>query len=81
MCIRDSSLALVSGIQNETTFASNVRFLLNGENVSSDFTYANGIFTGNVVPEPGAYALLAGCLGLAAALPRRARRRSSAPPR
>ncbi|RPG87373.1 MAG: PEP-CTERM sorting domain-containing protein [Coraliomargarita sp. TMED73] len=75
------SLGLLSGIQNEATFSNNVKFLLNGQDVSSDFTYLNGIFTGNVVPEPGTYALLAGCLGLVAALTRRARRRSSAQPR
>ena len=32
-------LQLVSGIQSESTFAGNVTFMLNGEDVTSDFTW------------------------------------------
>jgi hypothetical protein len=68
------SLQLVSGIQNESAFASNVTFLRNGVDVTSDFSYdGTGTFSGVVVPEPGTYALLAGCFALASVMIRRRR--------
>ena len=52
------TLQLVSGIQNESTFASNVTFLLDGADVTSDFTWdgaGTGSFTGVLTnPEPDA---------------------------
>ena len=69
-------LQLVSGIQSESTFAGNVTFLLNGDNVTSDFTWDGadtGSFSGVVVPEPSTFALLAGCFGLTAVMLRRRR--------
>ena len=69
-------LQLVSGIQNESTFAGNVTFMLNGDDVTSDFTWdgaGTGSFSGTVVPEPGTYALLAGCFALASVMIRRSR--------
>lgn len=69
------SLELLSNIQNPNAFGQNVKFMLNGQDVTSDFTYRNrGNFDGTVpVPEPGTCALLAGCLGFAVVLVRRAR--------
>jgi hypothetical protein len=68
------SLQLVSGIQNESAFASNVTFLRNGSDITSDFSYdGTGTFSGVVVPEPGTYALLAGCFALASVMIRRRR--------
>ena len=70
------TLQLVSGIQNESTFADNVTFMLNGDDVTSDFTWngaGTGSFDGIVVPEPGTYALLAGCFALASVMIRRRR--------
>ena len=69
-------LQLVSGIQSESTFAGNVTFMLNGDDVTSDFTWdgaGTGSFSGTVVPEPGTYALLAGCFALASVMIRRRR--------
>ena len=43
------SLTLVSGIQNDSIFADNVVFTLGGTDVSEEFTYSNGTFTGTVV--------------------------------
>ena len=52
------TLQLVSGIENEATFASNVTFLLDGEDVTSDFEWdgaGTGSFTGTLAnPEPDA---------------------------
>jgi hypothetical protein len=52
------TLQLVSGIENESTFASNVTFLLDGEDVTSDFVWdgaGTGSFTGQLAnPEPDA---------------------------
>jgi hypothetical protein len=70
------TLQLVSDIQNESAFAANVTFMLNGDNVTSDFTWdgaGTGSFSGTVVPEPGTYALLAGCFALASVMIRRSR--------
>tara|TARA_B110001450_G_scaffold54985_1_gene51525 strand:- start:5432 stop:6046 length:615 start_codon:yes stop_codon:yes gene_type:complete len=70
------SLQLVSGIENESTFASNVTFLRDGLDVTSDFSWdgaGTGSFSGVVVPEPGTYALLAGCFALASVMIRRRR--------
>ena len=68
------SLQLVSGIQNESAFASNVTFLRNGSDITSDFSYDGaGTFSGVVVPEPSTYALLAGCFALALVMIRRRR--------
>jgi cytoskeletal protein CcmA (bactofilin family) len=68
------SLQLVSGIQNESAFASNVTFLRDGSDITSDFSYdGTGTFSGVVVPEPGTYALLAGCFALASVMIRRRR--------
>lgn len=70
------TLQLVSGIQNESTFADNVSFMLNGEDVTDGFTWngaGSGSFSGIVVPEPGTYALLAGCFALASVMIRRRR--------
>ena len=70
------TLQLVSGIQNESTFAANVTFMLNGDDVTDDFTWngaGSGSFDGIVVPEPGTYALLAGCFALASVMIRRRR--------
>jgi len=68
------TLQLVSNIQNESAFADNVTFMLNGEDVTSDFTWiGTGSFTGTVIPEPGTYALLAGCFALASVMVRRRR--------
>ncbi len=70
------SLQLVSGIENESTFASNVTFLRDGSDVTSDFSWdgaGTGSFSGVVVPEPGTYALLAGCFALASVMIRRRR--------
>jgi hypothetical protein len=71
-----ANLQLVSGIQSESTFAGNVTFMLNGDDVTSDFTWdgaGTGSFSGTVVPEPGTYALLAGCVALASVMVRRRR--------
>ena len=66
------SLQLVSGIQNESAFASNVTFLRDGSDITSDFSYdGTGTFSGVVVPEPGTYALFAGCFALASVMIRR----------
>ena len=68
------TLQLVSDIQNESAFADNVTFMLNGEDATSDFTWiGTGSFSGTVVPEPGTYALLAGCFALASVMIRRRR--------
>ena len=70
------SLQLVSGIENESTFASNVTFLRDGSDVTSDFSWdgaGTGSFSGVVVPEPSTYALLAGCFALASVMIRRRR--------
>jgi hypothetical protein len=52
------TLQLVSGIQNEATFASNVTFLLNGADVTADFAWdgaGTGSFTGALAnPDPDA---------------------------
>ena len=52
------TLKLVSGIQNESTFASNVTFLLDGTDMTADFTWdgaGTGSFTGTLSnPEPDA---------------------------
>ena len=52
------TLQLVSGIQNEATFASNVTFLQDGEDVTDDFAWdgaGTGSFTGTLSnPEPDA---------------------------
>jgi hypothetical protein len=52
------TLQLVSGIQNESAFASNVTFLLDGTDVTADFTWdgaGTGSFTGTLAnPEPDA---------------------------
>ena len=52
------TLQLVSGIQNEATFASNVTFLHDGEDVTADFVWdgaGTGSFTGTLSnPEPDA---------------------------
>ncbi|MDB2506397.1 hypothetical protein N9X20_02500, partial [Opitutales bacterium] len=52
------SLKLVSGIQNESAFASNVTFLLDGADVTSDFVWdgaGTGSFTGVIAnPDPDA---------------------------
>jgi hypothetical protein len=52
------SLQLVSGIQNESAFASNVTFLRNGSDVTADFAWdgaGTGSFTGTLSnPEPDA---------------------------
>jgi hypothetical protein len=60
------SLQLVSGIQNESTWANNVTFMKNGSDVTSDFSWdgaGTGAFTGAVIPEPSSLVLL----GLSAA--------------
>ena len=70
------SLQLVSGIENESTFASNVTFLRDGSDITSDFSWdgaGTGSFSGVVVPEPSTYALLAGCFALASVMIRRRR--------
>jgi hypothetical protein len=52
------TLQLVSGIQNESAFASNVTFLRDGEDVTADFAWdgaGTGSFTGTLSnPEPDA---------------------------
>ena len=52
------TLQLVSGIQNEATFASNVTFLVNGADVTADFAWdgaGTGSFTGALAnPDPDA---------------------------
>ena len=61
------TMSLVSDIQNANTFAGNVKFLLNGQDISGDFTHnEKGSFTGTIpaVPEPATYPLFIGCLSL-----------------
>ena len=66
------SLRLVSGIQSESTFANNVTFLLDGEEVTTFVYDENGTFNGSVIPEPATIGML-GLGGLAVMLLRKLR--------
>lgn len=74
------TMSLVSDIQNDSTFGSNVKFMRDGQDVSGDFTHnEKGSFTGSIeVPEPATYALLTGCLGFVFVCLRRMRAHRSA---
>jgi len=59
-------MALVSGIQNESTFADNVLFTYNGVDVSTEFTFSDGSFSGTLaaVPELSTVGMLTGFMSL-----------------
>jgi len=61
-----TGMELVSGIQNESTFAENVLFTHNGVDVSSEFTFSDGSFSGAlaVIPELSTVGILTGFLSL-----------------
>ena len=61
-----TGMELVSGIQNESTFADNVVFTHNGVDVSSEFTFSDGSFSGALaaIPELSTVGILTGFLSL-----------------
>ncbi len=61
-----TGMELVSGIQNESTFADNVVFTHNGVDVSSEFTFSDGSFSGALaaIPESSTVGILIGFLSL-----------------
>ena len=76
------TMSLVSDIQNANTFADNVKFLLNGQDISGDFTHnEKGSFTGTIpaIPEPATYSLWIGCFILVNVCLRRIRANRTRP--
>ena len=76
------TMSLVSDIQNANTFADNVKFLLNGQDISGDFTHnEKGSFTGTIpaIPEPATYPLWIGCFILVNVCLRRIRAKRTRP--